>query len=148
MEIYSPVKGKLKTLASLKDGVFSAGMMGEGFVVAPKENTVYAPISGKVVAAFPTGHAYGIQAKDGTSVLVHIGVDTVALNGKGFKALVKQGKKVKAGKPLAEVDFDGIKSEVPSIDVITLVTPDSTTKFGKIIAKGDVDTSTVIATAE
>lgn len=146
MEILAPVNGKLKTLKSLKDGVFSEEMMGKGFVVAPTDNTVYAPISGKLVTVFPTGHAYGIEGKDGTNVLVHIGIDTVGLNGEGFEALVKQGKKIKAGKPMAKVDFDGIKSKVPSIDVITLVTPDSKTTAGAVEAKGDVTTSTVVMT--
>ena len=132
-EIKSPLKGKVNTLKSLKDGVFSAGMMGDGVVVTPGENIVYAPISGKLVTAFPTGHAYGIEAKDGTNVLVHIGVDTVSLNGEGFEMLVKQGKKIKAGKPMVKVDFEGIKSKVPSIDVIVLVTTDSTTT---VISKG------------
>ena len=145
MEILSPVKGKIKTLKSLKDGVFSEGMMGAGFTVAPESNTIVAPISGKLVTVFPTGHAYGIEGKDGTNVLVHIGLDTVGLNGEGFKSLVKQGKKVKAGKPMAEVDFDGIKSKVPSIDVIVLVTPDSKTTLGAIEAKGDVEAGTKVA---
>lgn len=146
-EIKSPLKGKVNTLKSLKDGVFSEGMMGDGVTVTPEENTVYAPISGKLVTAFPTGHAYGIEGKDGTNVLVHIGIDTVGLDGEGFKMLVKQGKKIKAGKPMVEVDFAGIKSKVPSIDVVVLVTSDSTTKVVSK-GKGQVTTADTIITTE
>ena len=143
MEIKSPVKGKIGTLASLKDGVFSAGFMGEGVIVTPEDNSIYAPISGRLVTVFPTGHAYGIVAKDGTAVLVHIGVDTVGLDGEGFTQLVKQGKKVKAGAKMAEVDFAAIKGKVPAIDVVVLVTPDSTTKVVKT-NKGAVTPSDTI----
>lgn len=146
-EIKSPVNGKINTLKSLKDGVFSEAMMGDGVTVTPTDNTIYAPISGKLVTVFPTGHAYGIEGKDGTNVLVHIGLDTVALDGEGFKVLVKQGKKIKAGKPMVEVDFAGIKSKVPSIDVIVLVTSDSTTKITSK-SKGEVTTSSTIMTTE
>ncbi|NQZ65849.1 MAG: PTS glucose transporter subunit IIA [Mycoplasmatales bacterium] len=145
MEIKSPISGKLSTLKSLNDGVFSEEMMGKGFVVEPEGNTVYAPITGKLITVFPTGHAYGIEAKDGTKVLVHIGLDTVGLDGKGFKSLVKQGKKVKVGKPMAEVDFEGIKDKVPSIGVITLVTPDSDTTVGDIKTEGSVTIEDTVA---
>ena len=146
-EIKSPVKGKVNTLKSLKDGVFSQGMMGDGVIVTPSDNIVYAPISGKLVTAFPTGHAYGIESKDGTNVLVHIGIDTVSLDGDGFKMIAKQGKKIKAGKPLVEVDFNGIKSKVPSIDVVVVVTPDSTTKVLST-GEGEVTTKDTIITTE
>lgn len=144
MEILSPVKGKVGTLKSLKDGVFSEEMMGKGFIIKPADSTIYAPITGKLTTVFPTGHAYGIEGKDGTNVLVHIGLDTVGLNGEGFKSLVKQGKKIKAGKPIAKVNFAEIKSKVPSIDVIVVVTPDSTTTLGTIKVKGEVDASVTI----
>lgn len=132
MNIHSPLKGKLETLESLEDGVFSAKIMGDGVVVMPQESIVRAPIAGKLVTVFPTGHAYGIEAKDGTKILIHIGLDTVNLNGEGFDVKVKQGKKVKQGDPLVEVNFAGIKSQVPSIGVIMIVTTDSKTK---IVAK-------------
>ena len=145
MEILSPVKGKVGTLKSLKDGVFSEEMMGPGFIIKPKEDMICAPITGKLVTVFPTGHAYGIKGKDGTNVLVHIGIDTVGLKGEGFTPLVKQGKKIKAGEPMVEVDFKKIKSKVPSIDVITLVTTDSTTTLNSISVKGDVEKGDIIA---
>ena len=143
MEVKSPISGKIGTLESLKDGVFSVKMMGDGVVIKPTDNTIYAPISGKLETVFPTKHAYGIKAKDGTAVLIHIGLDTVNLKGEGFTSFVKQGKKIKAGKPMAQVDFDAIKSKVPSIDVIVVVVPDSTTKITKK-SLGKVTTSDVI----
>ena len=144
MDIYSPIEGKLKTLKSLNDGVFSEKIMGDGVIISPKSNTIYAPISGRLVTVFPTGHAYGIEGKDGTNVLVHIGVDTVELNGEGFTSLVKQGKKIKAGKPMAIVDFEKIKNKVPSIDVIVIVTIDSKTTIDSLVSKGEVTTDSLI----
>ena len=146
-EIKSPVKGKINTLKSLKDGVFSEAMMGDGVTVTPTENIIHAPISGKLTTVFPTGHAYGIEGSDGTNVLVHIGIDTVALDGEGFNVLVKQGKKIKAGKPMVEVDFDNIIGKVPSTDVIVIVTTDSKTKITSK-SKGEVTTESTIMTTE
>ena len=129
MIINSPLKGKLEPLESLEDGVFSAKIMGDGVVVMPQESIVRAPMAGKLVTVFPTGHAYGIEAKDGTKVLIHIGIDSVNLNGEGFDVKVKQGKKVKQGDPLVEVNFAGIKDQIPSIGVIMIVTADSERKI-------------------
>ncbi len=142
--INSPVKGKLKTLASLKDGVFSAKMMGNGVVVSPKESKFYAPISGKLTTVFPTGHAYGITAKDGTSILVHIGLDTVNLKGKGFAPKVKQGQNIKQGALMVEVDLDFVKKNAPTTDTIIVVTPETKGKTTILKSKGEVDTNSKI----
>lgn len=147
MEIKSPVKGIVKTLKSVNDGVFSENMLGEGVAIEPKDNVIYAPIKGRLVTVFPTAHAYGIESKDGTSVLIHIGVDTVNLKGEGFKSLVEQGKKIKQGAPLAEVMFDDIKDKVPSIDVIMVVLNESKTKVASKTEEGEVTLeSTLIVT--
>jgi len=118
--------GTVATLASLKDGVFSEKMMGDGVVVkfpaGTKTGSVFAPVGGELVTVFPTGHAYGIRTAEGVEILVHIGVDTVNLNGKGFKAAVKQGAKVKAGDKLADVDVAAVRKAAPSADPIVLVT--------------------------
>ncbi|UVD81528.1 glucose PTS transporter subunit IIA [Mycoplasma iguanae] len=122
-------KGTLKKLESLNDGVFSENMMGDGVVVEfdkkAKVAQVFAPISGTLEVVFPTGHAYGIKSKEGVSLLVHIGIDTVNLNGKGFTSKVKQGQKVKQGDLLAEVDLEFVRKNAPSTDVIIVVNADS-----------------------
>ncbi len=138
--INSPVVGKAKTLASLKDGVFSEKMMGDGVVVAPKEGKFYAPISGVLTTVFPTGHAYGITDKNGVSVLVHIGLDTVNLKGKGFKSVVKQGQKIKQGDLMVEVDLDFVSKNAPTTDTIIVVTPETKGKTKVILNKGAVTT--------
>ena len=123
----SVASGTVVTLASLKDGVFSKKMMGDGLVVkfssTTKIGSVYAPVSGTLVTVFPTGHAYGIKTKEGIEVLVHIGIDTVmTLNGKGFKSFVKQGQKVNAGDKLADVNIAIVKKVAPSADPIVVIT--------------------------
>ena len=77
----------------------------------PKDNKIYAPFSGTIQACFPTKHAVGMAAEDGTEVLLHIGIDTVKLNGEGFKTFIEQGQKVKQGDLLAEVELDYVKAQ-------------------------------------
>jgi glucose-specific phosphotransferase system IIA component len=148
VEVKSPIKGRVKKLETLNDGVFSKKIMGDGVTINPSENTIYAPINGKLVTVFPTGHAYGIQAKDGTNILIHIGIDTVNLNGEGFEILVKQGKKIKQGKPIAKVNFDLIKNKVPSIEVIVIVTTDSKTNITSKNEDFDATTNDIIFTTK
>ena len=115
LEFVSPVEGKVMELSEVEDKVFSQGMMGNGFAVELTSGTVRAPFSGEVTVVFPTGHAIGMKRADGLEVLIHIGMDTVELNGKGFSLKVKQGDYVSAGDVLVEVDLDYIKSEGKSL---------------------------------
>lgn len=135
------IDGTVKTLSSLKDGVFSEKMMGDGIVVAPAKDAqtvdFFAPVSGELVTVFPTGHAYGIKTKDGVEVLLHIGVDTVNLDGKGFTPAVKQGQKVSAGDKLVSVDVEFVRKNAPSSDAIVIVT--SGQAVTPIVAKGDIE---------
>lgn len=141
--VHSPIEnGKIKSLASLKDGVFSDKILGDGFVVAQSDGKVYAPISGEIVAVFPTKHAYGIKAKNGLNVLVHIGIDTVKLNGKGFKSTIKQGAFVKQGDLLATVDLEMLKNKDIKSDVIVVVTSDSAVQPQPIMIKNSKKVST------
>ncbi|MBN8194419.1 PTS transporter subunit IIABC [Bacillus sp. NTK074B] len=111
----APITGEIKDITEVPDQVFSGKMMGDGFAIVPSEGTIVSPITGKVVNVFPTKHAIGLESKAGREVLIHVGIDTVKLEGKGFEALVKEGDQVEAGQPLLEVDLDYIKENAPSI---------------------------------
>ncbi|UBX97827.1 PTS transporter subunit IIABC [Mycoplasmopsis synoviae] len=128
VSLYTPARGDLKPLEYLNDGVFSNKTMGDGFVVrfvSEKVGNVYSPVDGVVTLVFPTKHAYGIETKEGVKLLVHIGIDTVNLNGQGFESFVRLGQKVKAGDQLAKVDLPFLKRHKVKSDVITLVLPES-----------------------
>lgn len=106
----SPLTGKVITLADVPDEVFASGAMGNGIAVEPTEGVVFAPTNAEVTLVFPTGHAIGLRTENGTEVLIHIGMDTVSLEGKGFETFVKAGDKVTAGQKLSSFDIDIIKA--------------------------------------
>lgn len=120
--VYSPVNGKVITLESVDDGMFSEKILGDGMAVVPSDGNFIAPVRGTVESAFPTGHAYGIKTDSGLEVLIHIGLDTVNLNGKGFRPQVRQGEKVKAGDKLAEVDLEVIRKAGYPTETMIIVT--------------------------
>lgn len=120
--IYSPVNGKTAALESLQDGMFSEKILGDGIAVTPSDGEFTAPVTGTVESAFPTGHAYGIRTESGVEILIHIGLDTVELNGKGFQSHVQQGQKVKAGDPIATVDLDAVKNGGYPTETMVIVT--------------------------
>jgi len=111
----SPIKGEIKPLSEVPDAVFAEKMMGDGFAIVPSEGTVVSPVDGTIVTFFPTKHALGIQADSGREILIHVGIDTVKLDGKGFEALVAQGDHVKKGQPLLKFDVDYIQEHATSI---------------------------------
>ncbi len=139
-KMIAPVSGELIDLSKVQDEVFSSKMMGDGFAIDPTEGKVFAPYSGEITVAFPTGHAYGLKANNGKEVLIHIGMDTVELGGKGFKPHVKQGDKVKQGDLLCEVDLDYLRSQGKPV-VTPVIFTDGTAvtikKTGKVRAKDD-----------
>ena len=110
-EFVSPLKGQAIALVDVEDAVFSSGAMGQGLAIEPTEGKLYAPVDGEIALLFPTGHAIGMKTTDGAEILMHIGMDTVELNGEGFTAHVAQGDQVKAGQLLIEFDIDFIKSK-------------------------------------
>ena len=107
--IYAPCKGEVIELKDVKDEVFSSGAMGKGVAIEPSEGKIYAPCDGKISVFFPTGHAIGIVADNGAEVLIHVGMDTVNLKGKGFTPKAKEGDVVKKGQLLLEVDLGEVK---------------------------------------
>lgn len=113
-----PITGITKKLSDIEDKGFASGAMGEGFAIEMQDGKVVAPFSGEVMVCFPTGHAYGLKSNDGKEILIHIGMDTVELDGKGFDVKVQAGQKIKQGDVLVNVDIDYVKSQGKS-----LVTP-------------------------
>ncbi|SHJ98354.1 PTS system D-glucose-specific IIA component, Glc family (TC 4.A.1.1.9)/PTS system D-glucose-specific IIB component, Glc family (TC 4.A.1.1.9)/PTS system D-glucose-specific IIC component, Glc family (TC 4.A.1.1.9) [Clostridium cavendishii DSM 21758] len=113
--IQCPIIGKVIPLEEVPDKVFAEKMMGDGFAIEPKDNFVYSPVDGVISILFPTKHAIGITTDDGLELLIHVGMDTVSLNGEGFTTFINQGDKVKAGDKLLKVEFQTIKDKVPSI---------------------------------
>ena len=121
-EIFNPINGTVISIEQVNDQVFSSKAMGDGFAVEPEDNKVYSPINGKVASIFPTKHAIGLVDKEGTEVLVHIGIDTVSLNGKGFDILVSEGDSVTSDTQLANVDFEYLKQEKKETSTMVIFT--------------------------
>lgn len=122
IEVYSPIEGELISIEDVDDPVFSKKLLGEGFAVDPKSGVVKSPVDGVVEILHSSHHAVGIKGDNGLEVLVHFGMDTVALNGLGFKPMVQKGDRVKHGQPLLEVDMAIIKDRVPSLKTPVVVT--------------------------
>ena len=118
----APVTGQLMPLDALNDGVFSEKMMGEGYAVAPEEQAVYAPIAGTISSVFPTKHAIGITSDEGLEVLVHMGLDTVEMNGTPFETKVAAGDQVKAGDLLSTVDVAAIQASDRDAAIVVIFT--------------------------
>jgi glucose-specific phosphotransferase system IIA component len=113
-DLFSPINGKMIPLAEVPDELFSQGMMGQGIAIDPAEGKVYSPCDGVIGTIFKTNHAVAIAADNGAEVLVHVGIDTVKMNGEGFKGHVKNGDRVQKGQLLLEFDLDLIKSKAKS----------------------------------
>jgi PTS system beta-glucosides-specific IIC component len=130
-ELAAPVSGAIVPLAEVKDKVFASGALGNGIGIVPSNGKVYAPFAGTVVTAFPTGHAFGIKSPDGVEVLIHIGIDTVQLDGKGFVPAVGQGQTVEAGDLLCTVDLDAISAA--GYDPTTIVVVTNSAQFAAVL---------------
>lgn len=124
--IVAPCDGEVIPLSEVPDQVFSGGMMGDGVGFIPRQSEIVAPFHGKVKALFPTKHAIGIESTDGVELLIHIGIDTVKLNGEGFESFVKVGDGVAEGQLLMKVDLEYLQQHAPSI-----VTPMIVTNLGE-----------------
>ncbi len=120
--VYSPLKGTVIPLDQVEDEAFSSGVLGKGTAVIPEEGVLWAPADGTISAMFPTGHAIGMVTESGAEVLMHVGMDTVKLNGEGFKPLIKAGDQVRKGQPLLEFDMKLIQEAGYSLVTPVLVT--------------------------
>ena len=147
LTLTSPMAGELVALSDVNDEAFASGTLGPGVAISPAAHAVVvAPCDGKVTVAFPTGHAYGLKSASGVQVLIHIGMDTVKLDGKGFTPHVSKGDIVKRGDVLAEVDWDVIREA--GYDTITPMVVTNKKKFGEITpaATGPVSISDTVVT--
>ncbi|MBM7584242.1 PTS system glucose-specific IIA component [Bacillus pakistanensis] len=122
VSIYSPLSGNLLPLEQVPDPVFSQKMMGDGLAVEPTDGKVVSPIEGEVMQVFPTKHAVGLKSKNGAEVLIHIGLETVSMEGKGFEAHVSEGSKVSVGDPLITFDMELVKEKAKSTITPVIVT--------------------------
>ena len=120
--IYAPVNGDVLPLEQVPDPIFSEKMLGDGLAMLPTKGHIHAPITGTVMLVAQTKHAIGLRSKDGTEVLIHIGLETVSLKGKGFTVLVKEGDVVSVGQLLIEVDWDFIGANAKSIITPIIIT--------------------------
>lgn len=136
--ILSPIVGSIVDLKDVNDPVFSSGAMGQGVAVKPSEGVVYAPADAEVTIAFATGHAYGLKTTKGAEILIHVGIDTVSMNGDGFDQKVAQGDKVKAGDVLGT--FDAAKIAAAGLDDTTMVIVTNTADYASVtpVAEGAV----------
>ncbi len=140
--IISPIVGQAVALSDVDDPVFSSGAMGQGLAIKPSEGVVYAPADAEVTIAFATGHAYGLKTANGAEILIHVGIDTVSMNGEGFDQKVAQGDKVKAGDVLGT--FEAEKIAAAGLDDTTMVIVTNTADYASVtpvaegaLAKGD-----------
>lgn len=136
--LYSPVQGKIVPLSKVPDEVFSQRMLGDGIAIEPSEGKLYAPCDGTVESVFDTGHAVNLKGEKGCEILLHIGLDTVKLNGKYFTSHVSNGQYVKRGELLISFDIDGIKNEgYKTVTPVIICNSDAYAKL-KILAEGKV----------
>ncbi len=137
--IYSPVNGTAADISEAPDEAFAGRMMGDGAMVVPQEQTVYAPADGEVSFVFDTKHAIGFETAEGTALLLHMGIDTVNLGGKGFEVLVKDGDKVKKGDILMKLDLGFLKANAPSLASPVLCTELAQNQKVRLIKSGAIE---------
>jgi len=139
VQLFAPITGNAVTLDKVPDPVFSEKMMGDGIAIEPTEGLAVSPVDGEIVQVFPTKHAIGIRAKNGAEILIHIGLETVSLNGEGFEAFVKEGDKVKVGDKLVSFDLDIIKTKAKSTITPIIITNTDQAALLEAKAQGPVE---------
>ena len=142
-QVVAPVSGKCVSITQVNDEVFSSKAMGDGFAIIPKDCMVVSPVNGEVVLIAETKHAFGLKTKKGLEVLVHIGLDTVQLEGKGFNVHVKQGDKVKAGDQVISFDKTYVENSSIGMTTMTIFTSGMTEEvclecYEKQVNQGDI----------
>lgn len=145
--VYAPVSGEVKDLGKVNDPTFAQEIMGKGIAIVPNQSKIVSPVKGKVTLVFSTKHAIGLRSEEGTEILIHVGLDTVKLDGKYFNALVETDQEVEVGTPLLEVDFEQVKAAGFDITIPIIVT--NTSEYQEVLAltEGQVETGEVLIKA-
>jgi len=147
-EVYSVADGQVIELEQVKDPVFSQKMMGDGFAVEPSNGNIVSPVSGTVSSVFPTKHALGLVTEAGLEVLVHIGLDTVSLEGKPFEVMVSEGQAVAAGDLLVKADLGAIQAAGRETTTVVVFTNGDVIKSVKLEQTGSLAANTPVAKVE
>ena len=122
IEFKSPVIGKAVEITTAPDEVFASKMIGDGIAFVPAEGVLYAPVDGEIIQTFPTKHAVGLRTPEGLEIIIHIGIDTVALGGEGFDNFIEQNQRVRTGDKLMSFNIDLIKQKAKSIMILVVIT--------------------------
>ena len=144
LQIWAPLSGKIMELAQVPDPMFADQLLGPGLAIYPTSGEILAPFDGEVIALFPTGHAIGLKSTGGVECLIHCGIDTVELQGKGFKVMVSQGDQVKLGTVLIKADLKLIASQGKNLVTPIVITNSDqwsiefARKDGEVVAGEDV----------
>lgn len=136
--ITAPLTGRIFSLENVPDPVFSQKMMGEGFAIEPTNGEVVAPIDGEIIQLFHTKHAIGLKTENGAEIIIHVGLETVAMEGDGFTAHVKEGSKVKKGDKLLTVDLEKVREKAKSTVTPVIVTNSADSEKISLIATDSV----------
>ncbi|ETT84101.1 PTS glucose transporter subunit IIA [Viridibacillus sp. FSL R5-0477] len=146
LEVLAPINGEIIPLGEVPDPVFSQKMMGEGVAIIPTNGSVHAPVEGEIVLISDTKHAIGIRTTDGSEILIHIGLETVSLGGKGFTVLVSAGDKVSTGQVLIEVDWEYIRENAKNIVTPIIVTNSADKDIQCHYSKSCIQDKTILMT--
>lgn len=138
ISLFAPLSGELIPLENVSDPAFSQKMLGDGIAISPTNSKVLAPFDGIVSAIFPTGHAIGLRSAAGLECLIHIGIDTVSLNGDGFKLLVRENQKVGVGDPLITLDLPFLQQSGKDLTTPVVITNSDVWKVEPTVIHSDV----------
>jgi len=143
--VYAPVNGEIVDITDASDPTFAEKLLGDGIAIEPSDGEFVSPVNGEIINIFPTKHAIGILSEAGVEYLIHIGIDTVSLDGEGFTAHIKQGDKVKVGDPLVSVDLGFVASKAKTITpmVITNEVHSIDKELNQQVSKGETKILTV-----
>lgn len=134
--VYMPITGKVITLSEIKDGVFSEGILGKGVGIIPEEGIVYAPFDGEVILIADTKHAIGLKSTQGVELIIHVGMDTVEMNGKGFSQQVKVGDSIKCGQQIMTFSLEEISKSGYATTTAVIVTNSDKFKAIEVLLEG------------
>ncbi|WP_062532207.1 PTS sugar transporter subunit IIA [Jeotgalibaca dankookensis] len=144
--LYAPVNGRVISVTEVADPVFSQKMMGDGYAVIPEDGQIYSPVDGKVMSVFPTKHAVGIQMDNGIEILLHMGLDTVELNGKPFETHVSEGDVLSATTLVATCDLGALAEAGKDNAMVVVITNMDKVESFDLTASGNVEAHSVVGT--